>query len=143
MESIHFFNEQINFTLKNKTKIRTWIRQTVRTHHKKISSLNYIFTSDEYLLEINQQYLRHDTFTDIITFDQSSDQNNIEADIYISIERVSSNAKKLKSTFEDELNRVMIHGVLHLLGFKDKTKADKEEMRKKENHYLALRFISK
>lgn len=140
MESIHFFNEQIDFRLNNKTRLRSWLRSAIHQHNKKISSINFIFTSDNLLLEINKKYLKHNTYTDIITFDQSSKPNKIEADIYISLDRVSFNSIKLKTSFEEELHRVMIHGVLHLLGYKDKTKEEKEEMRKKENHYLALRL---
>jgi len=140
MESIHFFNEQIDFRLNNKTRLRSWLRSVIHQHNKKISSINFIFTSDNLLLEINKKYLKHNTYTDIITFDQSSKPNKIEADIYISLDRVSFNSINLKTSFEEELHRVMIHGVLHLLGYKDKTKEEKEEMRKKENHYLALRL---
>jgi rRNA maturation RNase YbeY len=142
MESIHFFSEQTEFKLRNKTKLRHWIRTVVRQHNKKISNLNYIFTSDAYLLEINQKYLTHNTYTDIVTFDQSSNQNRLEADIYISTDRVIANSVQLTTPFEDELHRVIIHGVLHLLGYKDKTPSDKEEMRKRENHFLALRHNS-
>jgi rRNA maturation RNase YbeY len=139
MDNIFFFTEDIDFTLNNKLKLRRWIESTIQEYNKKIINLNYIFTSDDYLLKINQQYLNHNTYTDIITFDQSNDQNEVEADIYISIDRVKENAMKLESGFIDELHRVMIHGVLHLLGYGDKSAAQKEEMRKKENHYLALR----
>jgi probable rRNA maturation factor len=139
MESIHFFSEQTEFKLKNKTQIRHWIRSVIRQYNKKITNLNYIFTTDSYLLEINQKYLNHNTYTDIVTFDQSTKQNRLEADIYISIDRIVANSQKLTTDFEDELHRVIIHGVLHLLGYKDKTLSDKETMRKRENHYLALR----
>ena len=91
-------------------------------------------------MSINEKYLKHNTLTDIITFNQSTDQNLIEADIFISIERIRENSKKLNIPFKEELHRVMIHGVLHLLGFNDKIDPEKKEMRKKENHYLALRF---
>jgi len=140
MINIHFFNEGIPFELKNKTKLRKWIESTINQNQSKLISLNYIFTSDNYLLEINKNYLNHDTLTDIITFDQSSKKNFIEADIYISIERIKENSETYNISFMDELHRVMIHGVLHLLGYKDKTGEDKKEMRKKENHYLALRL---
>lgn len=140
MNNIHFFSEDIHFDLKKKTKLRKWIESTINHNKSKLISINYIFTSDKYLLEINKHYLNHDTLTDIITFDQSSKKNLIEADIYISIERVKENSETLNIAFIDELHRVMIHGVLHLLGLKDKTDADKKEMRKKENHYLALRL---
>ena len=108
--------------------------------HTLALSINYIFTSDQYLLDINKQYLNHDYLTDIITFNNSTSNNLLEADIFISIERVKDNAKALQVQFIDELHRVMIHGILHLLGFDDKTEHDKAEMRKKENHYLALRL---
>lgn len=139
MESIHFFNEKIDFKLKNKTKIRSWLRRVVHEHDKKVSCINYIFTSDNYLLDINRKYLNHNTYTDIITFNQSSTPKKIEADIYISIERIQANSKKLNISFSEELHRVMIHGLLHLLGYNDKTNPEKDYMRKKENHYLALR----
>ena len=142
MESIHFFSEQTKFNLKLKTQIRHWIRSVIHQYKKRITNLNFIFTSDEYLIEINQKYLNHNTYTDIVTFDQSTINNRLEADIYISIDRVQANAKQLEVPFDDELHRVLIHGVLHLLGYKDKTLADKEEMRKRENHFLALRLNS-
>ena len=142
MESIHFFSEGIDFNINNKTQIRRWLKSVILQHTKKITSLNYIFTSDDYLLDINQKYLNHNTYTDIITFDQSTNPIRIEADIYISIDRVHVNSKLLDTSFNEELHRVLIHGVLHLLGFKDKTATQKKEMRKKENHYLALRHNS-
>ena len=140
MGNIHFISEQIDFTLKQKTKLRRWIKSTVDHNHKKLHLINYIFTSDNYLLKINKQYLDHETLTDIITFDQSSNPNLVEADIFISIERVKENAENLNVLFSDELHRVMIHGILHILGFNDKVESEMKEMRKKENHYLALRF---
>ncbi len=140
MGNIHFISEYIEFTLKLKTKLRQWIKSTIEHNHKKLQLINYIFTSDDYLLKINKQYLDHETLTDIITFDQSSNPNLVEADIFISIERVKENSKKLKVLFSDELHRVMIHGILHILGYNDKVESEKKEMRKKENHYLALRF---
>lgn len=143
MESIHFFSEETEYKIKGKTQIRYWLRYVAREYNKKIANLNFIFTTDTYLIDINQKYLNHDTYTDIVTFDQSNDARRIEADIYISIERVLENARSLNKSFDEEMHRVIIHGVLHLLGFNDKTPAEKEEMRKKENHYLALRFESK
>lgn len=139
MKLINFFTEEVDFRLIHKTKLRNWIKSVITEHNKNLYSINYIFTSDKYLIEVNRQYLKHDTYTDIITFDQSNDCNQIEGDIFISIDRVKENTKKSNSTFLDELHRVMIHGVLHLLGFSDKTKEEKQEMRKLENHYLALR----
>ena len=140
MKNIRFFTEDIKFELKKKSELKKWIDSVVTENNKETESINYIFTSDLYLLEINQKYLNHNTLTDIITFNNSSSKNNIEADIFISIERVMDNARALKTQFTEELHRVMIHGVLHLIGFDDKTEQEKSEMRKKENHYLALRF---
>jgi len=99
--------------------------------------LNYIFCSDEYLLDINKKFLKHDYLTDIITFDLS-EQNGVTGEVYISLDRVRDNAKTFDSTFSDECLRVIIHGALHLCGYKDKNKIDKKEMRKKENFYLNI-----
>lgn len=138
MGSINFFTEDINFTLRQKIKLRNWIKSTIEHNQYKLEVINYIFTSDNYLLTINKEHLDHDTFTDVITFNQSTDPKLLEADIYISIERIKNNAKKFNLPISDELHRVMIHGVLHLLGFTDKEDSEKAVMRKKENHYLAL-----
>lgn len=140
MKKINFFVEDIKFTLTKKNELRHWITSTIEHNLKNLQLINYIFTSDTYLLSINEEYLKHNTLTDIITFNQSTDQNLIEADIFISIERIKENSKKLNIPFKEELHRVMIHGVLHLLGFNDKNDPEKKEMRKKENHYLALLF---
>jgi rRNA maturation RNase YbeY len=140
MKNIQFFTEDIHFTLKNKNKVREWIISVLSHNEKQPQSINYIFTSDNFLLSLNKKYLDHDTLTDIITFDQSTNIGLIEADIFISIPQVKENAKKLNTSFMEELHRVMIHGILHLLGYNDKTLAEQKEMRKKENHYLALRF---
>lgn len=139
MESIHFFTEEVDFIFKNKNKTRTWIKSVIQSHQKKITCINYIFTSDDNLHQINKDFLGHDTYTDIITFDNSENDIKLESDIFISVDRVMDNAKNNNISFNDELHRVMIHGILHLLGTNDKTASDKEEMRKKENHYLALR----
>ncbi len=118
----------------NKSQLKKWILQISNTHQYKINSLNYTFCSDGYLLNINQKYLNHDTFTDIITFDLRDDRNKntIEGDIYISIERIKENAKKHNTSYQCELLRVIIHGLLHLCGFKDKRGNEKAEMRKME-----------
>ena len=138
MKNILFFTEDISFTLKEKTKIRDWIKKAIEDHQKKLKSINYIFTTDNYLSNINEDYLQHNTLTDIITFNLSTAPNLIESDIYISIDRIIENSKCYSLPFTEELHRVMIHGILHLLGFNDKTEPEKKEMRKKENHYLAL-----
>ena len=140
MNFIHFHSEDIDFTPKQKTKLRHWIKSIIEINNYQLHCLNYIFTSDAYLLKINNEYLHHNTFTDIITFDLSSTEKLIEADIFVSVERVKANATDLKISFLDELHRVMIHGILHLFGFGDKSESEKREMRKKENHYLDLRF---
>jgi probable rRNA maturation factor len=136
---IHFFSEDISFTLKEKNKVRNWIKNTIRSEGKKLRELNFIFCSDAYLLEINKQYLNHDTFTDIVTFDNSESPDLIIGDVFISIERIRENASKYKVAEKDELHRVIIHGTLHLIGYKDKTKPDKSLMTEKEDHHLAMR----
>ena len=136
---IHFFPEDISFILKEKNKVRNWIRNTIRSEGKKLRELNLIFCSDTYLLEINKQYLDHDTFTDIVTFDNSESPELIIGDIFISIDRIRENAAKYKVAEKDELHRVIIHGTLHLIGYKDKTKPDKSLMTEKEDQHLALR----
>ena len=136
---IHFFSEDISFTLKEKNKVRNWIKNTIRSEGKKLRELNFIFCSDAYLLEINKQYLNHDTFTDIVTFDNSESPDLIIGDVFISIERIRENASKYKVAEKDELHRVIIHGTLHLIGYKDKTKPDKSLMAEKEDHHLAMR----
>jgi probable rRNA maturation factor len=135
---IHFHTEDIPFTLKNKTGLKKWIVQTIERKKRKAGDINFIFCSDAYLLSINKQYLQHNTYTDIITFDYSKESNAlpISGDIFISIERIKENAKTFSKTMEEELHRVIIHGILHLLGYADKTKAAKEEMTKQENKSL-------
>ena len=139
MPSVNFFNEDIVFTLKNKTKVKDWIKSTIKAEGYTLQELNYIFCSDPYLLQINQQYLDHDTYTDIITFDNSDKQKVIIADIFISIDRIRENAVKFDSGLENELHRVIIHGALHLLGYQDKDVSSKKIMTQKEDHYLGLR----
>jgi len=136
---IHFFTEDISYTLKQKSLIRNWIRETIINEGYKLRELNFIFCTDEYLLSINQQYLQHDTFTDIITFDNSNKKTDISGDIFISLDRVRENALNFKVNEKDELHRVMIHGTLHLLGYPDKGKAAKAVMTEKENYYLSKR----
>lgn len=135
---ISFQNQSISFKLKNKTKLKLWIKTIVDKEKYALGAINYIFCSDDELLEINIKHLNHNTFTDIITFDYTENKK-ISSDIFISIDRVIENSKKFNTTFENELHRVMIHGVLHLCGYKDKTKPDAELMRKKEN--AALKFL--
>jgi len=133
--AINFYNEHIDFKLKNKSNLKRWIKQIIELEKKTLGTINYIFTSDEELLQKNIQFLNHSTLTDIITFDYFEGKH-LNGDIFISIERVMENAKKFAVTFEEELHRVIIHGALHLCGYKDKTKLDAETMRKKENWAL-------
>ncbi|HEY1063286.1 MAG TPA: rRNA maturation RNase YbeY [Daejeonella sp.] len=136
---INFFTEDISFNLKQKGLVRTWIRNTIMTEKHRLRLLNFIFCSDSYLLNINQKYLKHDTYTDIITFDNSDLKQEIVGDIFISLDRIRENAKELKVNEKDELHRVMIHGTLHLLGYPDKGKSAKALMTEKEDLYLSKR----
>ena len=136
---ILFFNEQLTFTLRDKSAVRFWLEAIIKTEVHKLNHINYIFCTDKYLHKINLKYLQHNTYTDIITFDNSTTKGTIEADMFISIQRVKENAKALKINFTDELHRVMAHGVLHLCGYKDKTPKAKQLMTSKEDYYLSLR----
>jgi rRNA maturation RNase YbeY len=143
MPAIAFFEEDIKFKLKSKTQLRQWITETINAESFKLDELTYIFCSDDYLLQINRQYLDHDTYTDIITFDNSEGNKIVTGDIFISIDRIRENAAKFNVTEATELHRVIIHGVLHLLGYTDKSAPDKKKMTEKEDYYLSKRtFIS-
>jgi probable rRNA maturation factor len=135
---IHYFTEDIRFSLKHKTIIKNWLKEAIAAEGYRLEELNFIFCSDEYLLGINQQYLDHDTYTDVITFDNSETLKTIVGDIFISVDRIRENATQFEREFRDEICRVMIHGTLHLLGYKDKSKAAKQQMTEKEDHYLKL-----
>jgi probable rRNA maturation factor len=119
-------------------RIKIWLKTIASKEGYEIKDLNYIFMNDEELLKINIEYLNHDTYTDIITFDNAEVKGKIESDIFISLERIEANAKKFNTTFENELHRVLAHGLLHLCGYKDKKKTDIEIMRKKEEESLSL-----
>lgn len=137
MGKVTFFEEGIRFRPPNAVGLRKWILSVFSTEGKKAGEINYIFCNDAYLLEINQTYLHHDTLTDIITFDLTEEgEANISADIFVSVERVQDNARQLDLPFERELQRVMVHGVLHLLGYGDKTEAEEIIMRQKEDEFL-------
>ncbi|HWZ23487.1 MAG TPA: rRNA maturation RNase YbeY [Cytophagaceae bacterium] len=138
--TITFQSEEIKFTLKEKTRHKLWLAKIASKEKYSVLELNYIFCSDEYLHQVNLDYLNHDTYTDIITFDNSEDKKSkvIEGDIFISIERVKENAVKYTSKLDDELHRVMAHGLLHLMGYKDKTTKDSVLMREKEEESIAL-----
>lgn len=136
--AINFFEEEVSFSLNEKRKRKTWLKKIAEAEDHKISELNYIFCSDEYLLNINVEYLDHDTYTDIITFDNSEEENILEGDIFISIERVKENSQTLKISEEKELSRVISHGLFHLLGYKDKSDEEANLMRNKEEFAINL-----
>jgi probable rRNA maturation factor len=133
---IYFFQEDLTYHLKDKLKVKRWIEAICLDFNKKKVDINFVFCSDAYLLKVNQDFLNHDYYTDIITFDQSDKPRHLKGDIFVSIERVKENAKKNKIPFISELHRVLIHGVLHILGYKDKTSKEKQEMREKEDECL-------
>ena len=139
MASINFFSQKPRFRLSNPKKTSYWIKKTIEKEGASLISLNYIFCSDEYLADINVRFLKHNTLTDIITFNYNPSKTEIEGEIYISVDRVRENAETFGTGFQTELNRVIIHGVLHLLGYNDKTKSQKKAMREKEDSYLSLR----
>lgn len=131
-----FFYQGVKVTLQHRTRLKNYIQSIFKKEGKKLLSINYIYCTDKALLEINRQFLSHDFYTDIITFDLS-DANEVQAEIYISVDRVKDNAVQLGVSFKSEMHRVIFHGVLHLCGYKDKSKHEKEEMRKMENLYLS------
>ncbi|MEE4177218.1 MAG: rRNA maturation RNase YbeY [Bacteroides sp.] len=135
---IEFFFEEVNIPGFSKKKVREWIIKTIAEEGGTPGAITYVFCKDDYLLKLNLEFLDHDTLTDIITFDYGEDTGNISGDIFISVERVRENAAGLNLSFSEELNRVIIHGVLHLLGYKDKSPDDEMLMRQKENYYLTL-----
>lgn len=129
------FNYENKFTLPNEEKISKWISNVIASENCREQEINYVFCDDEYLHKLNVEFLKHDTLTDIISFDYSVGKE-LQGDIFISTERVADNAKDFNNSFEEELHRVIVHGVLHYCGYKDKTEAEAEEMRTKENFYL-------
>lgn len=133
---IEFFSESIPFRLKNSKQIADWLDAVIYKEGHRYRQLNFIFCSDEYLLEINKKHLDHHDFTDVITFCLSDEP--IEADIFISIDRVKENAFTYSVPFSNELSRVMVHGVLHCLGYDDKTEGSKKQMKTLEAHYLSM-----
>ncbi len=132
---IKYFTEDTAFNLKNKKLLKEWIISAVENENKIAGELNYIFTSDNYLIQINNEYLSHNYFTDIVTFNYCQD-NIVSGDIFISIDTVKNNSKRFGVTQLNELHRVMIHGILHLIGYNDQNEEQKAEMREKENFYL-------
>lgn len=136
--AIHFFSEDTKFELSQKLKRKNWLKKIAEIEGFKIQELNYIFCSDEYLYQINVDYLDHDDYTDIITFDNSEEEKAIEGDIFISIDRVKENAQKHQQTEERELSRVISHGLYHLTGYKDKSESEANQMRAKEEFAIEL-----
>ena len=137
---VHFFSHDIPTRLKNTTNLKHFIESIFKREMKTLESINYIFCSDKAILEINKKYLTHDFYTDVITFDLSPDNKAITAEVYISIDRIRDNAKQLGLSIKSELHRVFFHAALHLCGYNDKKKKDKEMMRKRENELLARYF---
>jgi rRNA maturation RNase YbeY len=132
------FHSELDFELEEKEILQSWIEKAILNEAKKLGELNYIFLTDDALLKINQEHLQHDYYTDIISFDYTLG-SIISGDMFISIDRIRDNASQFSNTFKDELHRVMIHGVLHYCGYKDKLEDDIKEMRTKEDYYLSLR----
>lgn len=140
--AIHFFSEEIKFTLREKLNRKRWLKKIATNAGFKIKELNYVFCSDEYLYQMNRDYLKHDSYTDIITFDNSEKKGDIEGDIFVSIDRVRENAKTHTQEVETEMNRVLAHGLLHLMGYKDKTQEEVVLMRLKEEESIKLYVLS-
>lgn len=135
--SIQFFSEDVPFPSLKKRATSSWIKCVIGLEEKSVGDISFIFCSDNYLLDVNRKYLQHDYFTDIITFDYV-ENSRISGDIFISVDRVKDNSMKFNTSFDDELHRIFIHGVLHLLGYKDKRKEDKKLMTEKEDFYLKV-----
>ena len=136
---ISYNNIDNNFRIKDKIKIKKWILKSIEAEKKNVNFISFNFCSDDFILKLNNNALKHNYYTDIITFELNNKNENIEGDIYISVDRVKENAKILKESFTDELHRVIIHGVLHLCGYKDKSSKESKKMREKENYYLSNR----
>lgn len=131
------FNYESDFILENEEAIATWLSSVIASENKTEGEINYIFCDDDYLHQINMEYLNHDTLTDIISFDYTMG-NEIGGDIFVSVERVLDNAKDFNVAFDEELKRVLVHGILHYCGYKDKSKDDETLMRSKEDEKIAM-----
>ena len=134
---ISYYFEETDFVFKGKAKNNAWLRLVAESEIRRIGNISIIFCSDNYILDINRKYLEHDYFTDIITFDYC-EGDRLSGDLFISVDSVRENAIEYKTDFRDELNRVMVHGILHLIGYDDHTDEDIAVMRSKENYYLSL-----
>ena len=135
---IRYFQEDIRFEMKQKMLNNRWLKMVAGSEMRRLGAINIIFCSDNYILDVNMKYLQHDYFTDIITFDYC-EKDVLSGDLFISIDSVRENAQFYGTEFADELNRVMVHGLLHLIGYDDHSEADIAEMRQKENYYLEMR----
>lgn len=140
--AIRFYNQDVSSGLKGKRKLAEFLQALIKKQRPEVKeiALTYIFCNDDYLLEMNKEFLEHDTFTDILTFDMSEDAETLIGEVYISIERVKENAHNFKVDYRQELHRVIFHGALHLCGFKDKTETEKNMMRIQEDRYLKQYF---
>ena len=136
--AIRFFSDDILFCLKNKRKISNWLKDVANVENKQTGDLSYVFVTDEKILDMNRKYLKHDYYTDIITFDNSPSVSKISGEMYISIETVEQNANEYGVDFENELLRVIVHGLLHLCGYRDDTEESEKMMRQKETGYIKL-----
>jgi rRNA maturation RNase YbeY len=135
--AISFFTEDCSYSLPQKQLTKKWLKSVIENFGFSVGTINYIFCSDKEILKKNNEYLGHNYYTDIITFPYT-DNTKVSSDIFISIDTVKSNSEKFNQNFHDELNRVMVHGVLHLVGFDDKSKSDKIKMREEENKCLIM-----
>ena len=137
---VNYFTEGVKFSFKEKRRTSRWLKLVAESEIRSLGDISVIFCSDPYILDVNLKYLQHDYYTDIITFDYC-EGDTLSGDLFISIDSVRENAAFYKTEFEEELNRVIVHGVLHLIGYDDHSEADKKEMRSKENYYLSLREL--
>lgn len=140
MQKVQFYFLDRRPALKERTRLKLFIENLFTFEKKKLASLSYIFCSDEHLLGINKDFLKHDFYTDVITFDLSSSKTQMEGEVYLSIDRIKDNAQQLGVPLNEELHRVIFHGALHLCGYKDKNKNDSTLMRKMEDKYLRMYF---
>jgi probable rRNA maturation factor len=138
--AVQFFFLETTITLKERNRLKAFIAELFKKEKKMLGELNYIFCSDKHLLSINQEFLQHDFYTDILTFDLSETKNRVDGEIYISLDRVRDNSLVFMSSLKREFHRVIFHGALHLCGYKDKTPKEESEMRSAENKYLNLYF---
>ena len=140
MDKIQFYFLDRKPSLKDRTKLKKFIEAVFKKEKKGLSNLSYIFCSDEHLLKVNVEFLKHDFYTDVITFEFALTGSDTEGEVYLSVDRIKDNSKELGVSFKEELHRVIFHGALHLCGYKDKTKSDETLMRAAENKYLRLYF---